>query len=364
MNRLRKCCCPGIEIHHGTPDPAPSVPGPYANVDSRLRALARAAQGFGSASIGGLEGAVYHVTTLADDGPGSLRYGCRQEQPLWIVFDLSGNISVSSAIRVASRKTLDGRGQRIKITGHGIQLKKCEHIIICNLEFQGGRGHDVDGIQIKPNTEKVWIDRCSLSDYDDGLIDITRQSTDITVSRCHFHHHDKTMLISADAKHIEDRNMRITIHHCFFDGTRQRHPRVRFAKVHLYNNYTRNWGIYAVCASVESQICSQGNVYQAGSKKKVFEYYTEKASIYRKEFTAFTTVSLQALDKNEAECGCVCSSGDVFLGGAQWEARNPHQVFRPESCYSNCTIEAAGPELVDKVCKIAGWQNVALPPDW
>jgi pectate lyase len=23
--------------------------------------------------------------------------------------------------------------------------------------------------------------------------------------------------------------------------------------VHLYNNYTRDWGIYAVCASVESQ---------------------------------------------------------------------------------------------------------------
>lgn len=56
-------------------------------------------------------------------------------------------------------------------------------MIICNLEFEGGRGHDVDGIQIKPNSKHIWIDRCSLRDYDDGLIDITRQSTDITVSR-------------------------------------------------------------------------------------------------------------------------------------------------------------------------------------
>ena len=48
--------------------------------------------------------------------------------------------------------------------------------------------------------------------------------------------------------------IRVTIHHCFFDGTRQRQPRLRFGKVHLYNNYTRNWGIYAVCASVESQV--------------------------------------------------------------------------------------------------------------
>jgi pectate lyase len=73
-------------------------------------------------------------------------------------------------------------------------------------------------------------------------------------TRCYFGQHDKTMLIGADPTHIGDRCIRVTIHHCFFDGTRQRHPRVRFGKVHLYNNYTRNWGIYAVCASVESQV--------------------------------------------------------------------------------------------------------------
>jgi pectate lyase len=62
------------------------------------------------------------------------------------------------------------------------------------------------------------------------------------------------MLIGADPTHVGDRCIRVTIHHCFFDGTRQRHPRLRFGKVHLYNNYTRNWGIYAVCASVEAQV--------------------------------------------------------------------------------------------------------------
>lgn len=56
-------------------------------------------------------------------------------------------------------------------------------MIICNLEFEGGRGHDIDGIQIKPNSKHIWIDRCSLTDFDDGLIDITRMSTDITISR-------------------------------------------------------------------------------------------------------------------------------------------------------------------------------------
>lgn len=77
-------------------------------------------------------------------------------------------------------------------------------------------------------------------------------------ARCHFSDHDKTMLIGADPSHTMDRCIRVTIHHCFFDGTRQRHPRVRFGKVHLFNNYTRNWGIYAVCASVESQVSVPG----------------------------------------------------------------------------------------------------------
>lgn len=120
---------------------------------------------------------------VLDDGPGTLREGGRRKEPLWIVFAVSGTINLNSYLSVSSYKTIDGRGQRIKITGKGIRLKECEHIIICNLEFEGGRGHDVDGIQIKPKSRHIWIDRCSLRDYDDGLIDITRQSTDITVSR-------------------------------------------------------------------------------------------------------------------------------------------------------------------------------------
>ena len=87
--------------------------------------------------------------------------------------------------------------------------------------------------------------------------------------RCHFARHDKTMLIGADPTHVGDRCIRVTIHHCFFDGTRQRHPRLRFGKVHLYNNYTRSWGIYAVCASVESQVnMSILDFFLFGSSKK------------------------------------------------------------------------------------------------
>ncbi|KDO49820.1 hypothetical protein CISIN_1g016742mg [Citrus sinensis] len=312
---------------------------PYAHVDCSLRALAGQAEGFGRLAIGGLHGPLYHVTTLADDGPGSLREGCRMKEPLWIVFEVSGTIHLRSHLSVSSYKTIDGRGQRVKLTGKGLRLKECEHVIICNLEFEGGKGPDVDAIQIKPKSKHIWIDRCSLRDYDDGLIDITRESTDITVSRCHFSSHDKTMLIGADPSHVADRCIRVTIHHCFFDGTRQRHPRVRYAKVHLYNNYTRNWGIYAVCASVDSQIYSQCNIYEAGQKKMAFKYLTEKAS-----------------DKEEARTDCIRSEGDLsslkLKAGLMAEA-GEHNMFHPSEHYYTWTL----------LQRCTGWQDVQCPAD-
>ncbi|XP_044964143.1 pectate lyase 1 isoform X2 [Hordeum vulgare subsp. vulgare] len=265
---------PGAATTEARLPPHPRTP--YADADRTLRALAAAAEGFGRRAIGGLHGALYHVTSLQDDGQGTLREACRAKEPLWIVFEVSGDIHLRTYLRVSSHKTIDGRGQRVRLTGKGLQLKDCHHVIVCNLRFEAGRGHDVDGVQIKPGSTNIWIDRCSLADYDDGLIDITRQSTDITVSRCHFARHDKTMLIGADPTHVDDRCIRVTIHHCFFDGTRQRHPRLRFGKVHLYNNYTRDWGVYAVCAGVEAQIVSQCNIYEGGHKKTVFKYMPEK----------------------------------------------------------------------------------------
>lgn len=345
--------------HHNQQGPPFSLPtqqthntqmglaSPYAHVDSNLRGLAGQAEGFGASSIGGRDGHVYQVVNLNDDGPGSLRDGCRKKEPLWIVFEVSGTIELRSHLSVSSFKTIDGRGQKIKLTGKGLRLKECEHVIICNLEFEGGRGPDVDGIQIKPKSRHIWIDRCSLSDYDDGLIDITKESTDITVSRCHFSKHDKTMLIGGDSSNCGDRCMRVTIHHCFFDRTRQRHPRVRFAKVHLYNNYTRNWVIYAVCASVESQIYSQCNIYEAGQKKVAFKYLTEKAA-----------------DKEEACTGSIKSEDDLFVCGTQAglsSTCSENNVFNPSEFYQTWTVERPSDDLKHYLQHCTGWQCIPRP---
>ncbi|RWR95499.1 putative pectate lyase 21 [Cinnamomum micranthum f. kanehirae] len=67
-----------------------------------------------------------------------------------------GTIHLNSYLSVSSSyKTIDGCHPRVKFTGLGLRLNECEHVIICNLEFEGGRGHDVDGIQIKPNSRHI-----------------------------------------------------------------------------------------------------------------------------------------------------------------------------------------------------------------
>uniref|UniRef100_A0A0E0JJX0 Pectate lyase n=1 Tax=Oryza punctata TaxID=4537 RepID=A0A0E0JJX0_ORYPU len=337
-------------MHHHQHPPHPAGGGgpvmPYADADRTLRALAGAAEGFGRRAIGGLHGPLYRVTSLEDDGHGTLRQACRTHGPLWIVFDVSGDIHLRTYLRVSSHKTIDGRGQRVRLVGKGLQLKECHHVIVCNLEIEGGRGHDVDAVQIKPASTHIWIDRCSLADCDDGLVDITRGSTDITVSRCRFSRHDKTMLVGADPTHTGDRCIRVTIHHCFFDGTRQRHPRLRFGRAHLYNNYTRDWGIYAAGAGVEAQIASQCNIYEAGEKKTVFKYVPEKAA-----------------DREEAEAGWIRSEGDAFLNGARpCLVDGGAAVFRPEEYYERWTMEAASPALKEVVQLCAGWQPVPRPP--
>ncbi|GJQ94274.1 retrovirus-related pol polyprotein from transposon TNT 1-94 [Tanacetum coccineum] len=98
-----------------------------------------------------------------------------KKEPVWIVFEVLGSIKLASYLNVSSYKTIDGQGQRIKFTSQGLRLKECEHVIVCNLEFKGGRGRDVDAIKIKRNSKQIWI-RCSLQDYDDGLIDIIEKA--------------------------------------------------------------------------------------------------------------------------------------------------------------------------------------------
>ncbi|KAF5475934.1 hypothetical protein F2P56_007688 [Juglans regia] len=153
------------------------------------------------------------------------------------------------------------------------------------------------------------------------------------------------MLIGADPSYIDNRCIRVAIHHYFFYGTRQWHPRVRFAKVQLYNNYTKNWGIYAVFAIVESQIYSQCNIFEVGQKKMAFKCLTEK---------------------EEAMTGRIRSEGDLFVSGTQaglMIESSDHNMFHPSEYYPTWTVEPPTGDLKLVLQHCTGWQSVLLPVD-
>ena len=72
----------------------------------------------------------------------------------------------------------------------------------------------------------------------DGLLDISHNSNFITISWCHFYNHNKTCLLGySDNSTDEQGNLKTSYHHNWFDNTTQRHPRVRYAECHVFNNY-------------------------------------------------------------------------------------------------------------------------------
>jgi pectate lyase len=86
------------------------------------------------------------------------------------------------------------------------------------------------------------------------------------VSWNHFAGTDKSMLIghSDGAASTDVGHLKVSIHHNYFDGSRQRHPRVRFGEpVHVYNNYFRANELYGVASTENAGVLVEGNYFAA-----------------------------------------------------------------------------------------------------
>lgn len=57
------------------------------------------------------------LVSQTDSGLGTLREGCKQKEPLWIVFEVSRTINLLSYLTVSSYKTIDGREHQQQIDG-------------------------------------------------------------------------------------------------------------------------------------------------------------------------------------------------------------------------------------------------------
>ena len=78
------------------------------------------AEGAGRFSLGGRGGAVIKVTTLNDDGPGSLRAAVEAKGPRTVVFEVAGTIALKTPLKIANGQiTLAGQ----TAPGGGITLR-------------------------------------------------------------------------------------------------------------------------------------------------------------------------------------------------------------------------------------------------
>ncbi|XP_008456459.2 pectate lyase-like [Cucumis melo] len=249
--------------------------------------LAECPLGFGHQTIGGKRGPIYVVTDASDDDlvnpkPGTLRYGVIQKGPLWIIFGRSMIIRLSQELMISSDKTIDARGANVHIAfGAGLTIQFVNNVIIHNLHIHdiisksGGMIRDSvdhygfrtqsdgDGISIFGSSH-VWIDHVSMSNCEDGLIDAIMGSTAITISNCHFTHHNEVMLFGASDSYAEDEIMQVTLAFNHFGrGLVQRMPRCRWGFFHVVNNDYTHWLMYAIGGSQHPTIVSQGNRFIA-----------------------------------------------------------------------------------------------------
>ncbi|XP_059643433.1 probable pectate lyase 16 [Cornus florida] len=229
----------------------------------------------------------YKVTDPSDNpvnpNPGTLRYGVTHlSGKVWITFQKGMRIKLEKPLIVSSFTTIDGRGANVHIAGGaGLLLKKVTNVIIHGLVIHHIRPHTpgavmgpgkkmetmdrIDGDAIRLVTSsKVWIDHNTLFECEDGLIDVTRGSTGITISNNWFRNHNKVMLLGHDDGFLRDKEMKVTVvFNHFGPNCKQRMPRVRHGYAHVVNNLYQGWGLYAIGGSMNPSVKSEANLFIA-----------------------------------------------------------------------------------------------------
>ncbi|WP_155058923.1 pectinesterase family protein [Streptomyces blattellae] len=214
-------------------------------------------------TYGGRDGETVTVRTLAD-----LEKYATAAEPYVIVVAATINMDpVGKEIKVASDKTIVGSGTSGHIVGGGFFLGSGVHnVIIRNLtirdSYQGvwnDKDHDFDAVQMD-GAHHVWIDHNDLRHMADGLIDVRKDSTDVTVSWNKLSQDNKAFGIGW----TENVRTDITIHHNWIRETEQRNPSTdNAAHAHLYNNFLED--------VAGTDITSSYGNYSRGATKMVLE---------------------------------------------------------------------------------------------
>ncbi|MDQ7904444.1 pectate lyase [Phytohabitans sp. ZYX-F-186] len=216
------------------------------------------ADGHATGTTGGAGGPTVTVTSAAE-----LAEYAGANTPY--VIRVAGRIAVDDMVTVVANKSIIGVGSTAEIVGGGFQLgtttRPGNNVIVRNITF---RDASDDSVSVHNGSHHVWIDHNEFYPGFDGSVDVKRKSTAVTVSWNRFHATDKSMLLGHSDSYPDDIGyLKVTYHHNYFDGSNQRHPRVRFGEpVHVYNNYYRGIGLYGVASTENAGVLVEANYFE------------------------------------------------------------------------------------------------------
>ncbi|MHC4726577.1 MAG: pectate lyase family protein [Planctomycetota bacterium] len=246
------------------------------------------AEGFGTRTVAGRGGKVIEVTSLADDGPGTLRAAINESYPRIIVFRVSGIVDLKSELQILHPfVTLAGQtapGGGICIKGAGIAIMTHD-ILIQHIRVRPGNKGPVDAdindaISImgkyggqNDDAYNVVVDHVSASWGEDETVSTWFGAHDITISWCiisealnRSRHRKKT---HSAGLLIGDSSYHVSIHHNLLAHNDFRNPLISQGGTHdIVNNVIYNWGV------LPAEICDYdsntflnfiGNYFIAGS---------------------------------------------------------------------------------------------------
>jgi pectate lyase len=258
-----------------TPTATPTSTTPTSPPPAGSCRVAGTASGFASVNSQGQNGTTGGAggATVAVDTATELLSAIATAGPLTIC--VSGTITLPAGMYdVTSDKSIIGVGATAGITGGGFNIglpvsevttppaDAVHNVIIQNLSFRNATD---DSINVQMFSHHVWIDHNDLAEGYDGLIDIKRGSSFVTVSWNHTHNHTKNMLLGHDdGNAAQDTGwLKVSYHHNWFDRTPQRNPRVRFGEpVHVYNNYYVYNTDTGVACQADAGCLVEGNYFE------------------------------------------------------------------------------------------------------
>jgi pectate lyase len=198
------------------------------------------AEGFARFTSGGRGGEIYHVTTLADSGPGSLRDAVSSGHRI-VVFDVSGYIALQSILRVASDLTIAGQtapGDGIATRNYEVSFTDVSNVVVRYLRFRQGvtRGQDRKSAVNITHAHDLIFDHVSIEWGRWDTVDMN-ESANVTLQNCIVGQGVAPQQFGClcQCDHV-------TFSHNLFVNNHSRNPKAK-GTIQYVNNVVYNWGV-------------------------------------------------------------------------------------------------------------------------